>query len=153
MAQAASDPMLLATDLAELLVRKAVPFREAHEVVGKIVGHCTRNQLDLRSLSRADLRGFHPAFDASAGELLDLERSVESRSLTGGTARVRVVEALAAAEADAAADADALARLDAPTPRPRTTRRTGKESRPAAAGGNGSAKRKGNRGAGRSKQP
>ncbi len=60
MAQAASDPMLLATDLAELLVRKGVPFRDAHEVVGRIVGHCTRNQVDLRTLSRAELRSFHP---------------------------------------------------------------------------------------------
>jgi argininosuccinate lyase len=108
MAQAASDPMLLATDLAELLVRKGIPFREAHEVVGKIVGHCTRNRVDLRSLTRAELRSFHPAFDAGADELLDLERSVESRSLTGGTARVRVLEALDAAEANVARE---LARL------------------------------------------
>ena len=111
MAKAASDPMLLATDLAELLVRKGVPFRDAHEVVGKIVGHCTRSQADLRSLTRAELRSFHPAFDGSAGELLDLERSLESRSLTGGTARVRIVEALAEAEATVA---DALAGLAAP---------------------------------------
>ncbi|MEZ4280502.1 MAG: argininosuccinate lyase [Myxococcota bacterium] len=110
MAQAASDPMLLATDLAELLVRKGIPFREAHEVVGKIVGHCTRSGVDLRALSRTELQRFHPAFDAPANELLDLERSVESRSLTGGTARVRVLEALAEAEADVAR---ALARLAA----------------------------------------
>ena len=108
MAQAAADPMLLATDLAELLVRKGIPFREAHEVVGKIVGHCTRNRVDLRVLTRAELQRFHPAFDAPANELLDLERSVESRSLAGGTARVRVLEALAQAEADVA---DALADL------------------------------------------
>ena len=108
MAQAAADPMLLATDLAELLVRKGVPFRDAHEVVGKIVGHCTRNKVDLRSLSRAVLQTFHRAFDAGADELLDLERSIESRSLTGGTARVRVVEALEEAEAAVAGE---LARL------------------------------------------
>ena len=108
MAQAASDPMLLATDLAELLVRKGVPFRDAHEVVGKIVGHCTRNEVDLRSLTHAELRRFHPAFNAGADALLDLERSVESRSLTGGTARIRVLEALKMAEASVAGE---LARL------------------------------------------
>ncbi|MFO0689458.1 MAG: argininosuccinate lyase [Myxococcota bacterium] len=134
MAAAASDPMLLATDLAELLVRKGVPFREAHEVVGKIVGHCTRGGLDLRSLSRADLQGFHRAFDGSAAELLDLERSIESRSLTGGTARVRVLEALAAADADVAAG---LARLASPAARPGR----------AAPGRRGSARGAGRRGA------
>jgi argininosuccinate lyase len=122
MAAAASDPMLLATDLAELLVRKAVPFREAHEVVGKIVGHCTRNRLDLRSLSRADLQGFHRAFERSAGELLDLERSVESRSLAGGTARVRVLEALDAAEADVAAGLARIAAASGASGRPGRTR-------------------------------
>ncbi len=130
MAKAASDPMLLATDLAELLVRKGVPFRDAHEVVGRIVGHCTRNQVDLRTLTRAELRSFHPSFDASAGELLDLERSVESRSLAGGTARVRVVEALSQAEA---AVADALAGLAAAAAA--TGPRTGGRARKAVKGG------------------
>jgi argininosuccinate lyase len=134
MAQAASDPMLLATDLAELLVRKGIPFREAHEVVGKIVGHCTRNRVDLRALTRAELRTFHPAFDAGADELLDLERSVESRSLTGGTARVRVLEALAHAEAEVA---DGLARLEASAPASSaaTGTRGGRSARARAAGG------------------
>ncbi len=130
MAKAASDPMLLATDLAELLVRKGVPFRDAHEVVGRIVGHCTRNQVDLRSLTRAELRSFHPAFDGSAGELLDLERSVESRSLAGGTARVRVVEALAEAEA---AVSDALAGIAAAVAA--TGPRTGGRARKSVKGG------------------
>src|SRR5690606_4994214 len=65
MAAAASDPLLLATDLAELLVRKGGPCREAHEVVGRIVGHCTRGGLDLRGLSKAELKTFHPAFAAA----------------------------------------------------------------------------------------
>jgi len=99
MREAAGDPMLLATDLAEVLVREGVPFREAHEVVGKIVGHCVREGADLRRLSREDLRRFHEAFPAGASALLDLEGSLERRALTGGTARARVEEALAAAEA------------------------------------------------------
>src|SRR5262245_39252188 len=105
---AASDPLLLATDLAEALVRAGVPFREAHEAVGKIVQHCVSKQLDLRGLSRADLRAFHPAFPASARELVDLEGALEGRALPGGTARSRVEAALGRAEAEARAELTAL---------------------------------------------
>jgi argininosuccinate lyase len=113
MAEAASDPMLLATDLAEILVRAGVPFRDAHEVVGRIVGHVTRKQIDLRSLSHADMQSFHEAFEAGADELLDLERSLESRSLTGGTARVRVEAALAEILAELDAERAEIDRLEA----------------------------------------
>ena len=58
MAAAAEDPMLLATDLAEVLVREGVAFREAHEAVGHVVQHCISKDLDLRSLSREDLQAF-----------------------------------------------------------------------------------------------
>ena len=51
-ARAADDPLLLATDLAEALVREGVPFREAHEAVGKIVAHCIAGARDLRTLSK-----------------------------------------------------------------------------------------------------
>ena len=108
MRQAAEDPMLLATDLAEALVREGVPFREAHEAVGRVVAHCLAKDLDLRALSREDLRAFHAVFPAPAGELLGLERALEERSLVGGTARVRVQEALAAAEARIRAEHEAL---------------------------------------------
>ena len=115
MAEAASDPMLLATDLAEILVRQGVPFRDAHEVVGRIVGHVTREGIDLRSLSKADMQSFHEAFDAGADALLDLERSLESRSLVGGTARARVEAALAEIEAELAAERAEIERLEAAT--------------------------------------
>ena len=91
MRAAASDPMLLATDLAEALVREGVPFREAHEAVGRIVAHCVEKDADLRTLSREDLRAFHPAFPSRRRrELLSLERALEGRALAGGTARARV---------------------------------------------------------------
>jgi argininosuccinate lyase len=99
MRRAAEDPLLLATDLAEVLVRQGVPFREAHEVVGKLVRHCVSKRLDPRTLSAEDLRAFHPAFPAAAGELVGLERSVEARDLVGGPARRRVLAALEATEA------------------------------------------------------
>ena len=109
MRSAADDPMLLATDLAEALVREGVPFRQAHEAVGRIVAHCLEKDLDLRRLSQEDLRAFHPAFVAPAAELLSLENALESRSLAGGTAAATVATALAEAEADVRSG---LARLD-----------------------------------------
>jgi argininosuccinate lyase len=109
MAEAASDPMLLATDLAEALVRAGVPFRDAHEAVGRIVAHCLEKDLDLRSLSREDLRAFHASFPSSAGELLSLERALEGRSVIGGPARARVEAELARVREAAA---HALSELD-----------------------------------------
>jgi argininosuccinate lyase len=108
MRAAAEDPMLLATDLAEALVREGVPFRDAHEVVGRVVAHCVEKDVDLRSLSREDLVAFHPAFPAGTAELLDLERALEQRSLAGGTARANVIEALDRAETELAARSEAL---------------------------------------------
>jgi argininosuccinate lyase len=109
MRAAASDPMLLATDLAELLVREGVPFREAHAAVGRVVRHCVEKDADLRSLSHEDLAAFHPAFPAASSELLDLEASIEARSLPGGTARATVQSELERVEAELR---DALAALD-----------------------------------------
>ena len=108
MLAAAQDPMLLATDLAEALVREGVPFREAHEAVGKVVAHCIAAKRDLRQLSRDELRQFHAAFPSGSDELLALERALEERALPGGTARARVHEALAAAEQRLAAESAAL---------------------------------------------
>ena len=108
MRAAADDPMLLATDLAEALVREGVPFREAHEVVGRIVGHCVESAADLRGLSLDALREFHPAFAAPAGELLGLEAALERRAGPGQTARARVEEALARAGDELASEAVAL---------------------------------------------
>lgn len=108
MRRAAEDPLLLATDLAEVLVARGVPFREAHEVVGRLVGHCVSKRLDPRTLSVEDLREFHPAFPAAAAELVGLERSIEARDLPGGPARRRVLGALDEAEARLRAAAKAV---------------------------------------------
>jgi argininosuccinate lyase len=113
MRAAADDPLLLATDLAEALVREGVPFREAHEAVGKIVAHCLGGRRDLRTLSKDELHAFHPAFASGAGALLSVEQALEGRALLGGTARARVSEALDAAALRLAAERDALARLEA----------------------------------------
>jgi argininosuccinate lyase len=98
MRRAAEDPMLLATDLAEVLVQEGVPFREAHEVIGKLVRHCLDTPCDPTTLGLDALRSFHPAFPAAASELIGLERSVEARDGIGGTSRRRVEAALDDAE-------------------------------------------------------
>ena len=108
MREAAGDPMLLATDLAEALVRAGVPFRESHEVVGKIVAHCIDGAVDMRSLSLADLRGFHAAFSVPASQLLDLEQSLEARSLIGGPGKAPVSAALDVARSEIEAERAAL---------------------------------------------
>jgi len=113
MRDAARDPMLLATDLAEALVRAGVPFREAHEAVGRTVAHCLEKDLDLRSLTREDLRAFHPAFPAAAAELLSLERALEERNQIGATARTCVVAALDEAEGNVAGELERLRELEA----------------------------------------
>ena len=100
MAEAADDPLLLATDFAEVLVTEGVPFREAHEAVGKLVRHCVEKQVDLRTMTRTDLAAFHASFPADASELASLERALEQRSLVGGTARATVSEALEVARDD-----------------------------------------------------
>ncbi len=109
MAEAARDPLLLATDLAEVLVGEGVPFRQAHEVVGRIVRHCIETGSDLRALDRDELRRFHPAFPAAASELLDLERSLERRDLAGGTARKSVAAAIERVREELEEDAKRLA--------------------------------------------
>jgi argininosuccinate lyase len=108
MREAAGDSMLLATDLAEVLVREDIPFREAHETVGRLVAHCVQHSRDLRDLTHEELKGFHDAFPASGADLLDLERSVEARALTGGTAKATVRAALETARLEIAAEAQAL---------------------------------------------
>jgi argininosuccinate lyase len=109
MRAAANDPLLLATDLAEALVCEGVPFREAHEAVGKIVAHCVAGGRDLAALGRDELRSFHPAFPSDAAAIVSVERALEGRAQPGGTARARVQEALTAAAARLAAERQALA--------------------------------------------
>jgi len=102
MRKAASDPMLLATDLAEILVSRGTPFRLAHEIVGKIVRHCLDSGRALTSLDARELGAFSPALspqaDQKAGssvtELLTLDRSVARRTSTGGTSPALVKKRL-----------------------------------------------------------
>ncbi|MEW5790990.1 MAG: argininosuccinate lyase [Pseudomonadota bacterium] len=86
-----------ATDLADYLVRKGLPFRAAHEVVGKVVRLAVEQGCNLEDLSLADLRGFSPLIDADVYQVLTLEGSVEARGHIGGTAPAQVRQAIARA--------------------------------------------------------
>ena len=73
----------LATDAAEYLVEKGVPFREAHEAVGAAAAHATRTGRALTELSPAEWRGFHPSFKPDVLARFDAERSLARREITG----------------------------------------------------------------------
>ncbi len=86
-----------ATDLADYLVRDGLPFRDAHEVVGKAVAHCVDAGCDLADLSLEALQGFHGSIQADVFDVLTLEGSVAARDHFGGTAPARVRAAAEAA--------------------------------------------------------
>ncbi len=86
---------LLATDLADALVRQGMPFRESHHVVGRVVRRAEELGCALRELRAAELSAIVSAIDArliATQEVWDFERSVEQRAAAGGTARASVVE-------------------------------------------------------------
>ena len=99
MRQAARRGFATATDLADYLVRKGVPFRDAHEVVGKAVRLGVETGRDLAEMTLAELQGFSPLIESDVFEVLSLEGSVAARDVWGGTAPNRVRAAAAAAQA------------------------------------------------------
>jgi argininosuccinate lyase len=84
MALAASDPLLMATDVAEWLVVRGVPFREAHRIVGRAVRVAQRAGRTLAELSDADWAAVDPRISAEVTELFDSERSLRRREVPGG---------------------------------------------------------------------
>ncbi len=100
MAAAAADPALGATDLAEELVRRGMPFRSAHEVIGKLVRRAEERRLTLRELTPDDLRGVDPALTPEVMEALDPQRAVGARTLTGGPAPDMVLAEVARLETE-----------------------------------------------------
>ncbi len=84
-----------ATDLAEWLVSRGVPFREAHASVGRLVSQMASGGRELSQVSAGELAAAHATFDPSALELLDPRRSVQARRSHGGTAPERIGEQLA----------------------------------------------------------
>ena len=92
---AAARGFSTATDVADYCVRKGLPFRQAHEVVGKTVRYCVETGKDIPELSLAEFREFSPLIEADIYDFITLEASVNARKATGGTAREAVERELA----------------------------------------------------------
>jgi argininosuccinate lyase len=99
LAAAAADELLAATDVADLLVRRGVPFREAHGMVAGLVRESLERGVRLSELEPERLRAAHPALEEELGEVLGQGRWLESKVSEGGTALPRVREQLELARA------------------------------------------------------
>jgi argininosuccinate lyase len=91
---AAQDPALVATEVADYLVAFGVPFREAHEVVGKVLRAAEQDGKSIREMPIERLKEFSPAFGRDLGTVLTLESALARRAVTGGTAPGAVRAAL-----------------------------------------------------------
>lgn len=98
MAEATQTGCMTATDLADYLVMKNVPFREAHGIVGRAVAFCLEKGRELPDLTLEELSQFSEVIEKDVYKVLNIEGSVNSRITTGGTGLQRVEEALVAAE-------------------------------------------------------
>ncbi len=96
MRTAAIANFALATDYADYLAKRGVPFRDAHEAVGSLVARCEREARTFEQLSLDEFRAAHPAFEADV-LAIDLDAALAARDVPGGTAPRRVAEARAAA--------------------------------------------------------
>ncbi|MBW8067727.1 argininosuccinate lyase [Ferrovum sp.] len=92
--QAALEGFSTATDLADYLVKKGMPFRDAHEIVARAVRHAETEDCDLAELPLSTLQTFSPIIESDVHEVLTLEGSVASRNIPGGTAPTQVRAAL-----------------------------------------------------------
>jgi len=90
--KAALDPFMLATDLADYLVRKGVPFRETHHISGECVALSERTGTPLNELPLELLQSVDSRFDKDMASTLDYDKSVELRAAHGGTAKKSVLE-------------------------------------------------------------
>ena len=91
---------LMATELADYLVTKAVPFRDAHDVAGHLVRIASERGVELPALPLDELRAAHPAFDADVADWLDPARAIDRRDVIGGPARSQVLAEIARIEAE-----------------------------------------------------
>jgi argininosuccinate lyase len=94
-AAAASDPALLATDLADYLVKRGMPFRQAHHVVGAVVALAEKTGKPLNQLTLAELQGVNPTFGRDALGVFNLKTAMAKRNLTGAPGTKEVAKQLA----------------------------------------------------------
>lgn len=97
MRRAAQQGFATATDLADYLVRRGIAFRDAHDIVGRVVAQCVQEDCDLADLSLQTLQGYTQAITADVYDYLTLEGSVAARCHIGGTAPAQVRAAIAEA--------------------------------------------------------
>jgi argininosuccinate lyase len=95
LAAAAPEGFALATDVAEYLVRRGVPFREAHEAVGRLVAWCSSHDCDLPDVGDSQLAQISPHLTPEIRSVLSVEGALAARSARGGTAPARVIEQIA----------------------------------------------------------
>lgn len=98
LAEMAPEGFALATDVAEWLVRKGVPFREAHEITGKLVAYCEQRSICLYDPSDAEYAEISKHLNSELKEHLTLERAIEARNGAGGTSTNQVKSQLAEIE-------------------------------------------------------
>jgi argininosuccinate lyase len=91
---AASDPALLATDLADYLVRKAIPFREAHHIVGSVVALAEHLDKRLNQLTSEELLSVNKEFGADARQVFELKKAMAARNVTGSPGAREVAKQL-----------------------------------------------------------
>ncbi|MER3515317.1 MAG: argininosuccinate lyase, partial [Chloroflexota bacterium] len=96
--RAAVEAPMLATDLADYLVARGVPFRQAHAAVGRAVKRAEALGVALTHLPLTEYQAIHPAFSADLMQVLQVEHALERRSASGGTAPQAVQEQLALAK-------------------------------------------------------
>jgi len=98
LAAASANPVLLATEAADYLVKKGIPFRQAHDLVGNLLREAERQAKPWTQLSLEDFRGISPAFDADVANALQLTAALHSKSVPGGTAENSVRTAISQLE-------------------------------------------------------
>ncbi len=103
MRRAAQQGLATATDLADYLVRKGIAFRDAHDIVGRVVAQCVQEDCDLADLSLETLQGYSTVIKSDVYDYLTLEGSVAARCHIGGTAPDQVRQAIADARPSLAA--------------------------------------------------
>jgi argininosuccinate lyase len=86
MLQGASDPQMLATDLAEYLAARGVPFREAHGAIARLMKHCSEKGLSPVHMSLQEFRQYSTTFEQDVYSILSPKASVEGKRSPGGTA-------------------------------------------------------------------
>jgi argininosuccinate lyase len=96
---AASNPPLLATEAADYLVHKGVPFRQAHDIVGKVLREAEKQNISWTALPLEDLKKISPAFDADLSKGLNVDAALAAKKVPGGTAPESVCAAVANLEA------------------------------------------------------